>query len=69
MGTPVGIVLVLLGLVLAAFPYPVARLDVRTGAVGSGRRRSGVGPTEVRVFRTRIAGVAVCLFGQIAIFA
>ena len=51
------------GLLLAARPYRVARLDERTDAIGSRRSWNSVEPTDWNVQMTRIVGVGLALFG------
>jgi hypothetical protein len=62
-----GLFLVLLGLPVALFPYPVARFSERVDAIGSTTLWTQVEPAEWTVLLTRVVGVGSVLAGLLVV--
>ena len=59
------LLLVLLGIPGAAFPYRVARFEERMDSIGSKRAWSEVEPAEWKVLLTRVVGAGMLFVGVI----
>lgn len=60
---PAGLLLVLLGVPAAVWPYRIAKFQEAVDAIGSKRRSSEVEPADWNVGLTRIFGIGMTLFG------
>lgn len=64
-----GVLLVLLGLPAALFPYPLARFSERTDAIGSTTSWVEVEPADWMVTLTRAVGVGLVVGGLLVAVA
>lgn len=68
MGNPIGIIIVLFGLLGAIWPYQLTRFNEQMDAIGSKRRASDVEPAEWNVMLTRIFSVVMIFIGIVVLF-
>jgi hypothetical protein len=68
MVTPAGLLVVLLGVLVAVRPYSVAQFEEQLDAIGSKRSLSDVEPADWKVTLTRFFRVAITLFGLLVLF-
>ena len=61
----IALLLVLLGIPGAVFPYRMARFEERMDSIGSKRAWSEVEPAEWKVLFTRVVGVGMSFVGVI----
>ncbi|PSQ15200.1 hypothetical protein BRD02_07095 [Halobacteriales archaeon QS_8_69_73] len=61
----IALLLVLLGIPGAVFPYRMARFEERMDSIGSKRAWSEVEPAEWKVLLTRVVGVGMSFVGVI----
>ncbi len=65
MGNPIGIIIVLFGLIGTIWPYKLARFNEQMDSIGSRRRFSDVEPAGWNVALTRVVGVVMVIIGVI----
>jgi hypothetical protein len=68
MSAGLGVLLVVLGVANAAFPYKMARFEEQLDSIGSKRTWEEVEPADWKVSLTRISGVVFVPLGLALVF-
>lgn len=65
---PMGIFLLIAGIIFAIWPYSIAKFGEELKAMGTEQSAYSVEPTDLNVWITRIVGVASAIIGLVGLF-